>query len=59
MALAIGSVSLFADSIDFLEDTSVNLLIFIVLGWTALHRARVGMTCAGILLIPGLKLWIA
>lgn len=27
VALAIGSVSLFADSIDFLEDASVNLLI--------------------------------
>jgi Co/Zn/Cd efflux system component len=27
VALAIGSVSLFADSIDFLEDASVNFLI--------------------------------
>src|SRR6266487_4606933 len=27
VAVAIGSVSLFADSIDFLEDTSVNFLI--------------------------------
>jgi Co/Zn/Cd efflux system component len=33
VALAIGSVSLFADSVDFLEDTAVNLLIFIALGW--------------------------
>jgi|GEM_PF-2212973 Co/Zn/Cd efflux system component len=32
VALAIGSVSLFADSIDFLEDTSVNFLILIALG---------------------------
>jgi len=60
VALAIGSVSLFADSIDFLEDASVNLLIFVALGWTAVRRARVGMLLAGILLIPGLAtLWTA
>jgi Co/Zn/Cd efflux system component len=60
VALAIGSVSLFADSIDFLEDASVNLLIFAALGWTALHRARVGMALAGLLLIPSLAtLWMA
>ena len=35
VALAIGSVSLFADSIDFLEDASVNLLILVALGWSA------------------------
>ena len=60
VALAIGSVSLFADSIDFLEDASVNFLIAIALAWGARARARVGMTLAGILLIPGLAtLWIA
>ena len=60
VALTIGSVSLFADSIDFLEDASVNLLIAIALGWTATSRARVGMALAGILLIPGLAtLWTA
>ena len=31
VALSIGSVSLFADSIDFLEDTSINLLILVAL----------------------------
>jgi Co/Zn/Cd efflux system component len=35
VAVTIGSVSLFADSIDFLEDASINLLIAIALGWTA------------------------
>jgi hypothetical protein len=35
VALAIGSVSLLADSIDFLEDAPVNLLIAFALGWTA------------------------
>lgn len=60
VALTIGSVSLFADSIDFLEDTSVNFLILVALGWTARKRARVGMALAGILLIPGLAtLWTA
>ena len=60
VARAIGSVSLFADSVDFLEDASVNLLIAIALGWSATSRARVGMALAGILLIPGLAtLWTA
>lgn len=43
VALAIGSVSLFADSVDFLEDASVNPLIFVALAWSARARARVGM----------------
>jgi len=53
VATAIGSVSLFADSIDFLEDASVNLLIAVALGWSARNRARLGMVLAGILLVPG------
>jgi Co/Zn/Cd efflux system component len=60
VALAIGSVSLFADSIDFLEDASVNLLILAALDWTVRNRARLGMLLAGILLVPGLAtLWTA
>jgi len=60
VALGIGSVSLFADSIDFLEDASVNLLIAFALGWSATGRARLGMALAGILLVPGLAtLWTA
>jgi Co/Zn/Cd efflux system component len=60
VALAIGSVSLFADSIDFLEDASVNLLILAALGFAPRARARVGMVLAGILLVPGLAtLWTA
>jgi Co/Zn/Cd efflux system component len=42
VAHLIGSVSLFADSIDFLEDTSVNFLIFVALGWSANRRALGG-----------------
>jgi Co/Zn/Cd efflux system component len=60
VALAIGSVSLFADSIDFLEDASVNFLIALALGWSAPNRARLGMALAGVLLIPGIAtLWTA
>jgi Co/Zn/Cd efflux system component len=60
VAVVIGSVSLFADSIDFLEDASVNLLIAVALGWSARNRARLGMLLAGILLMPGAAtLWTA
>lgn len=60
VALAIGSVSLFADSVDFLEDASVNLLILLALGWSMRARSRVGMALALILLVPGLAtLWTA
>lgn len=60
VAKRIGSVSLFADSIDFLEDTSVNLLIVVALGWSLKNRARVGMLLAVVLLIPTTALiWTA
>ena len=60
VAVAIGSVSLFADSVDFLEDTAINLLIVLALGWSAPARARVGMALAAIILVPGLAtLWTA
>ena len=42
VARHIGSVSLFADSIDFLEDAAVNFLIFIALAWTARKKPAVG-----------------
>jgi Co/Zn/Cd efflux system component len=60
VARLIGSVSLFADSIDFLEDASVNFLILAALGWTPCKRAYVAMALAGLLLLPGLStLWTA
>jgi Co/Zn/Cd efflux system component len=60
VALGIGSVSLFADSVDFLEDASVNILIAVALGWSAANRARLGMALAGILLVPALAtIWTA
>jgi Co/Zn/Cd efflux system component len=60
VALRIGSVSLFADSIDFLEDTAVNVLILIGLGWSLRARSRLGMMLAFVLLLPGIAtLWSA
>jgi Co/Zn/Cd efflux system component len=53
VALSIGSVSLLADSVDFLEDASVNVLIAVALGWSARRRASVGLLLALILLVPG------
>jgi len=60
VAPAIGSVALFADSIDFLEDASLNLLILLALGWSALFRARLARALALLILVPGLAtLWTA
>jgi Co/Zn/Cd efflux system component len=57
-ALKAGSVSLLADSADFLEDTAVNILIFFALTWTATRRAQAGKAMAALLLIPALAfLW--
>lgn len=52
VALQISSVSLLADSVDFLEDAAVNVLIFAALGWSATRRAKLGMALAGVLLVP-------
>jgi Co/Zn/Cd efflux system component len=60
VALTIGSVSLFADSIDFLEDAAVNNLILVALGWNARRRSIVGMILAAILFAPAVAtLWTA
>jgi Co/Zn/Cd efflux system component len=60
VALRIGSASLLADSADFFEDASVNLLIFVAMAWSARNRARVGMAMAVILLLPAAAfLWTA
>ncbi len=59
IAFAIGSVSLFADSIDFLEDAAVNILILFGLRWSPVRRAQLGMALATILLVPALAtLWV-
>lgn len=60
VALAVGSVSLFADSVDFFEDFAVNLLIFLALGWSLQRRAAVGKVMAVIILLPALAAgWMA
>jgi Co/Zn/Cd efflux system component len=52
VAVGIGSVSLFADSVDFLEDTAVNLLIFVALGFTLRWRSVMGKVMAVIICVP-------
>jgi Co/Zn/Cd efflux system component len=59
LALSIGSVSLFADSIDFLEDASVNILIFIGLGWSLIARKRLSRFFALLLMIPAVSVVIS
>lgn len=51
-AFAAGSVSLFADSIDFLEDSALNFLILLSLGATALVRQKVSRVLSIMMLIP-------
>ena len=58
-ALRIGSVSLFADSIDFLEDASVNILIFIGLGWSLVARKRLSRFFSLLLMIPAVSVVIS
>jgi len=58
-AVIIGSVSLLADSIDFLEDAALNGLILLAMGWRASSRSAVAKLLAAIILIPGLAtLWM-
>ncbi len=60
VARAIGSVSLFSDSVDFLEDASINLLVFFAIAWSAPARTRLAMGLAGIVLLPAAAaLWTA
>lgn len=60
VALTAGSVSLLADSVDFLEDTAVNLLIFVALGWPLARRALLGKAMTLVILAPAaLAAWQA
>lgn len=52
VALTSGSVSLLADSVDFLEDTAINVLIFVALGWPLARRAVMGKAMALVILGP-------
>lgn len=53
-AVAIGSASLFADSVDFLEDTAINLLVFFAVAWPAARRRTAGSVLAALILIPAI-----
>jgi Co/Zn/Cd efflux system component len=59
MAKNIESVSLFADSIDFLEDASVNILIILAMGWSIKKRAQIGYLFSFLLLIPGISVLLS
>ncbi len=52
IAVSIGSVSLFADSVDFLEDAAINGLIYLALGWPLARRALSGKAMALFILFP-------
>ncbi|MCS6782483.1 MAG: cation transporter [Gloeomargarita sp. SKYBB_i_bin120] len=54
IAVTIGSVSLWADSIDFLEDTLLNALVYRALGWRRRYQTWVSLGLAGLLLMPAL-----
>ena len=57
-ALNIRSVSLLADSIDFIEDASINFLIFFAISLTLFKKAKVSIILSIIMLLPGLTaLW--
>ena len=51
-ALNTRSVSLFADSIDFLEDGFLNLIIFFAISWSITTRVKIGYLISILLLIP-------
>ena len=60
VALTIGSVSLFADSVDFLEDATINLLIFAAIPWAAARRRVIGSILSFVILIPAIAtIWAA
>ena len=48
------SLALISDSIDFLEDASVNILIALAIGWSVTKRKVVSNFLALLLLVPGI-----
>lgn len=59
VARLIGSVSLTADSIDFVEDGVLNLLIFWAAVWPLRRRARVGHVLALVIFVPAVATVVA
>lgn len=59
VAIKIESVSLFADSIDFLEDSAINILILLSIGLSLYRRSQIGILLSLIILIPSATtLWM-
>lgn len=52
IAALIGSVSLWADAADFLEDFLISALVLAALGWSVAGRRRASYVLAGLILIP-------
>jgi Co/Zn/Cd efflux system component len=59
VAWLIGSVSLFADGVDFLEDAAINLLVFVAATWAPRARALVGRGLALVILVPAIAAIVA
>ncbi len=59
VAMEIRSVSIFADSIDFVEDALINFLIFFSIFWPIEKKAKIGMLLSVIMIIPGLTALLA
>lgn len=55
VAIKIDSVSLFADSIDFLEDSAINLLILMAIGWSLYRRKQIAILLSILILIPSIS----
>ena len=49
------SVALLSDSLDFLEDASVNILIFLAFSLAVVWRKRLSYIFALLLLLPGIS----
>ncbi len=59
-ARLLGSVSLFADSVDFLEDGLINFLIFGSVAMSLVARSRIGSVLAFVILVPAVAtIWTA
>lgn len=54
------SIALISDSVDFLEDASINILIALAIGWSLRKRQITSYFLAAVLLVPGIAfLWNA
>ena len=53
-AAALGSAALLADSVDFLEDTAINLLVFVAVAWPAARRRVAAKVLAGLIVLPAI-----